>query len=195
MRIILASSNSGKIKEIKQMYSSAEVIAYTDILEPFEIEETGSSFKENAIIKAQAVYDRLNDKSAIVIADDSGISVEALEWEPNIFSARYAGINANSKDNLDKMIKNLKAKNVSSSNAFYTACIAIMTQDTIQTTHGWMYGTVIDEIRGDNGFGYDPIFIPDGYHLTLGELDDDIKEKLSHRYKALELAKLIIESM
>jgi XTP/dITP diphosphohydrolase len=195
LKVVLASSNSGKVKEIKEILSDMEVVAYSDILGSFEIDETGKSFKENAIIKAKTVYEKLKDEDTIVIADDSGISVEALGFEPNIYSARYAGINATSKENLEKMVSELKKRDVKKSPAFYTACIAIATKDMIQTTHGWMYGDVIDEIRGDNGFGYDPIFIPEGYNNTLGELDSETKEGLSHRHKALELAKVIIESI
>jgi XTP/dITP diphosphohydrolase len=195
LKIILASSNQGKVKEIKELLTDVEVIAYSDILEPFEIEETGDSFKANAIIKSETVFEKLNDENAIVIADDSGISIEALDNRPNIYSARYAGENATSKDNLEKVIKELKDKELKSSPAFYTACISITTKDMTQTVHGWMYGKVIDESIGNNGFGYDPIFIPEGYNNTLGELDSSVKEGLSHRYKALALAKVILEDL
>jgi XTP/dITP diphosphohydrolase len=194
LRVVLASSNQGKVKEIKNILKdyNMDVIAYTDILEPFEIDETGSTFKENAIIKSETVFNKLNDKDAIVIADDSGISVEALDNRPNIYSARFAGPNATSKENLEKVVNELKEKELKSSPAHYTACISITTSDMTQTVHGWMHGEVIDEARGDNGFGYDPIFIPEGFTNTLGELDDSIKKGLSHRYKALELAKIIL---
>jgi XTP/dITP diphosphohydrolase len=191
-KLILASSNKSKIKEIKNMLPDVEVVTYSQIMPSFEIEETGSTFKENAIIKAKTIYDKLEDKNSIVISDDSGISIEALDNEPNIYSARYAGINATSEQNLDKVIKNLKAKGVKSSPAFYTACICVYTKDGCFTTHGFMHGNVIDERRGDNGFGYDPIFIPQGFDKTLGELDNEVKIGLSHRYKALELAKYLI---
>ena len=191
MRLIFASSNKGKIRELKSFFPDYDIVAYSEIIEPFEIEETGKTFKENAIIKAQAVYDKL-DKNEIVIADDSGISVPALGNIPGIYSARFAGENASDKDNLYKLINELKKHNISKTKAFYTSAIAIASKYGIFTTHGFMYGDVIDEARGDNGFGYDPMFIPEGFDKTLGELEDNIKKEISHRTKALNLALHII---
>lgn len=191
MKIIVASGNKGKIKEIKKILNSYDVIPYTDLIEPFEIEENGGTFKENAIIKVKAIYEKLPEN--IVIADDSGISVPALNNEPGIFSARYAGENASDKDNLNKLINELKKRNIKKTPAFYTAAIAIATPYGVFTTHGFMYGDVIDEARGDKGFGYDPMFIPKGYNKTLGELEESIKQKISHRVKALDLAQKIIK--
>ena len=191
MRLIFASSNKGKIRELKSFFPDYDIVAYSEIIEPFEIEETGKTFKENAIIKAQAVYDKL-DKNEIVIADDSGISVPALGNIPGIYSARFAGENASDKDNLYKLINKLKKHNISKTKAFYTSAIAIASKYGNFTTHGFMYGDVIDEARGDNGFGYDPMFIPDGFDKTLGELEDNIKKEISHRTKALNLALHII---
>jgi len=191
MKIIVASGNKGKIKEIKKILNSYDVIPYTDLIESFEIEENGGTFKENAIIKVKAIYEKLPEN--IVIADDSGISVPALNNEPGIFSARYAGENASDKDNLNKLINELKKRNIKKTPAFYTAAIAIATPYGVFTTHGFMYGDVIDEARGDKGFGYDPMFIPKGYNKTLGELEESIKQKISHRVKALDLAQKIIK--
>ena len=198
MKIVLATSNRGKVKEIKKFFKNFQIIPYTDLIDQFEIEESGKTFKDNAIIKAVAVSKALKKKgfNEIVIADDSGISVEALNWQPNIFSARYAGVGSSSKDNLEKMISELIKSGVESSKAFYTASIAIVDKEgEIQTTHGWMYGKVIPRIVGDGGFGYDPIFVPDGEKDTLGVLDTEIKEKFSHRTKALKLAKTILDKL
>jgi XTP/dITP diphosphohydrolase len=186
-KIVLASANQGKIKEIKNLLNSYEVIAYSDILGKFDIPEDGSSFKQNAIIKAKTVYDKLQDKNIVVISDDSGITVPALNNEPNIYSARYAGVGATDKQNNEKLISKLKQKNIAKTDAHYTACIAMIYKDEIYTTHGWMYGDVIDKTIGDGGFGYDPMFIPKGYNKTLGELEYSIKKNLSHRVKALNL--------
>jgi XTP/dITP diphosphohydrolase len=190
MKIILASSNQGKIKEIKK-YFGENVFPFSDFIEPFEIIENGDSFKTNAIIKAKAIQTKLpND---IIIADDSGITVPALGGIPGIYSARFAGEGATDKDNLYKLITELKKHNIKKTEAFYTSAIAIATPYDIFTTHGFMYGKVIDEARGENGFGYDPIFIPKNFSKTLGELDDEIKKSISHRTKALNLAKYILE--
>ncbi len=195
MRLVLATSNKGKVREIKALCTWFDVIPYSELIEPFEIIEDADTFKGNALIKAKAVFDALDDDEAIVIADDSGISVDALDGEPGIYSARYAGEDASDKDNLYAVIDALKAKGLTRSPAHYTAAIAIVCKKASQTVHGWMHGTAIAEARGDKGFGYDPMFIPEGYENTLGELDDAIKSKLSHRSKALGLAKVILETI
>jgi XTP/dITP diphosphohydrolase len=191
--IILASSNKGKIKEIKEFFKDFEVLAFSEVMPKFEIVEDGKSFKENAIIKAKAIYEKLENKNSIVLADDSGISVPALGYEPGIYSARYAGEKASDKDNLFKLIDELKKSDIKTTPAFYTASMAIATNKGIFTTHGWMHGKVIDEARGKNGFGYDPMFIPAGYDKTLGELDKETKQEFSHRTKALKLVKLLLK--
>ncbi len=194
MHIVLATNNIGKIKEFKAYMDEDIVQPFSEVLEPFKIIEDGDSFKKNALIKAKAVYEKLDDKNIVVIADDSGISVNAFGGKPGIHSARYAGINATSEQNLDKLIKNLKDNNLNFTPAFYTAAIAIVCKKGEFCVHGWMYGNVINEKRGTKGFGYDPIFIPLGYDKTLGELGDIVKKELSHRSHALELAKIILKS-
>lgn len=196
MKIVLASTNKGKIKEIQKLLPEYEIVTYSDILGDFEIIEDGKSFKENAIIKAKTVIKKLKERGdfdSIVIADDSGLTVPILNNEPNIYSARYAGENATDEQNIEKIIKKLKKKNIEKTEAHYTACLAIAYKENIYTTHGWMYGSVIDEEKGKNGFGYDPIFVPNGYDTTLAVLDDDVKRKDGHRAKALYLALMIIK--
>ena len=193
MKLVLATSNKGKVKEIKHIYEGMDVVAYSDLIEPFEIIEDGDTFQENALIKARAVFKALGDESVIVLSDDSGISVDALGGEPGIYSARYAGVDASDKDNLKKVVDSLKEKGLSSSKAHYTAAIAIVTKDDEYCVHGWMYGEVIINPRGDHGFGYDPIFIPEGYDNTLGELDEKVKKALSHRSQALKHTKSILK--
>ncbi len=189
MKIIIASQNKGKIKEFKSLFGTKTVIPYTDILDDFDIEETGKTFQENAILKSKAVYNALKiNEEYIVIADDSGISVPALNNEPNIYSARYSGVNATDNENNLKLIAKLSAKKLSKTEAFYTACIAMMYKNEIYTVHGWMYGSVINEQRGDGGFGYDSMFIPNNNTKTLGELPFEVKKAFSHRTKALDLA-------
>lgn len=195
MKIILASANQGKVKEFKSWMDDCEVLAFSEVMEPFEIIEDGNSFKENALIKARAVYDKIKDKSAIVISDDSGISVNAFNHEPGIYSARYAGEGASSEQNLEKLIRTLKEKGLHKTPAYYTAAIAIVCDQGEFCVHGWMYGNVIDEKRGHNGFGYDPMFIPLGFEQTLGELDGSVKKELSHRSRALKNARAILETL
>ena len=195
MKLVLATSNKGKVREIKALCEGYEVIPYSELITEFEIIEDGDTFKENALIKARAVFKALNDKDVIVMADDSGISVDVLGGKPGIYSARHAGVDANDKDNLYKLIDDIKALHVEESPAHYTAAIAIVTKDTEYCVHGWMYGTALARAIGDGGFGYDPMFKPLGYDETLGELDDEVKRKLSHRAKALSLAKKILKTI
>lgn len=195
MKIILATSNQGKVKEFQSWIHEYEVVPFSDMMTPFEIEETGTTFKENALIKARAVYEKLEDKSHIVLSDDSGISVPLLGCSPGIYSARYAGIGASAQDNLNKLIQTLKDKGVAKTPAFYTAAIAIVCAKGEFCVHGWMHGEAISEARGTNGFGYDPMFIPDGYTQTLGELDESVKKAISHRAKALDLARILLQSL
>lgn len=194
-KIVLATSNKGKVVEIKNMMEGYEVKNYTDIIAPFHIEEDAETFKGNAIIKAKAVFDALGDDEAIVLSDDSGICVDALGGEPGIYSARYAGVGASDKENLQKLVEAIKAKGLSTSPAHYTAAIAIATKDGVFTVHGHMYGTAITEPRGNKGFGYDPMFIPEGFDKTLGELDDEVKNVISHRGRALLNARALLRVM
>lgn len=194
MKLVLATSNKGKVREIQALCKDFKVVPYSELIEEFEIIEDADSFKENALIKARAVFAALHDENVIVLADDSGISVDILDGAPGIYSARYAGAGSGDKENLYKLIEAIKEKGVLSSRAHYTAAIAIVTKDAEYCVHGWMYGAVIGEARGNGGFGYDPMFIPEGYEKTLGELDDEVKKKLSHRAKALSLAKVILHT-
>jgi len=195
MQIVLATSNKGKVREIKAMCDAFDVVAFSELIEPFEIVEDAPTFKGNALLKAKAVYAALGDEDAIVLSDDSGISVDVLDGAPGIYSARYGGEGSSDKENLHKLMAEVGAKGVESSPAHYTAAIAIVTKEGEQVVHGWMYGDVITEPRGENGFGYDPCFVPEGFDKTLGELDDETKKGLSHRSKALYLAELVINTI
>ena len=195
MEIVLATSNKGKVKEIQALFEEDHVIPFSDILGPLEIEENGTTFAENARIKAETIFEKLGRDDVIVISDDSGITVPALNNEPGIYSARYAGEGATDKQNLNKLLQRLKEVGLKETLAYYTAAIAIFAPGAEYVMHGWMFGKVIDEPRGDGGFGYDPMFIPEGFNQTLGELDPAIKKEISHRSRALALAKPIIEML
>ncbi|MFA7022495.1 non-canonical purine NTP pyrophosphatase [Aliarcobacter sp.] len=196
MKIVLASANKGKIEEFKKLLPKNEVVAYSDILGKFDIPETGTTFKENAIIKASAINERLKEKGEkdfVVISDDSGISLPILNQAPGVYSARFAGLNASDKENNAKLISKLNELNLEKTAAFYTACIAIIYKDFTYTVHGFMHGDAINKEVGTNGFGYDPLFIPKNFSKTLGELDFEVKQKFSHRSKALDLAKKVLD--
>lgn len=196
MKIVLATSNLGKVKEIKELLKDHEIYALSEILTPFEIVEDGTSFKENALIKSRAVFEALRKKGLenefISLSDDSGISVEALGFTPGIYSARYSGANATDASNRAKLIANLDALNLDRASAFYTACIGINCVFGEYSAHGFMYGDVINKERGESGFGYDFMFIPRGFDKTIGELDESIKFQISHRAKALKNAEILL---
>ena len=159
-----------------------------------EIVEDGDTFAENALIKARTIYQKLGE-AYLVIADDSGISLPLLNGAPGIYSARYAGEGATDKENLHKLLETVKEKGLDATPAYYTAAIAIVSKYGEYVVHGWMHGDVLNELRGDKGFGYDPMFVPKGYQQTLGELDDEVKSRISHRAQALALAKPIIQML
>jgi len=198
MKLVLATGNKGKLREFKHMLKD-EVVPFSELLGEFDIVEDGDTFAQNALIKARTIYEKLKieDPSTdyLVISDDSGISLPVLNGAPGIYSARYAGVGVTDKDNLYKLIESVKELGLKSTAAYYTAAIAIVSKYGEYTVHGWMHGDVLDTTRGDKGFGYDPMFIPSGMNKTLGELDDDIKSKISHRSQALELAKPIISML
>ena len=196
MKIVLASANKGKITEFQKLMPNDEVIAFSEILGKIEIVEDKDSFKGNAIKKAQTIYEELikiGQNDVIVISDDSGITVPALNNEPGIYSARYAGEGSSDKQNNAKLIENLNKNNLEKTPAFYTACIAIVYKGEVYTVHGWMHGNVINKELGEGGFGYDPMFIPNGFDKTLGELPNEIKKEFSHRSKALKLAIKVLD--
>ena len=208
MKIVLATSNLDKVKEIKEFLKGYEIYALSEIVKPFEIVEDGSTFQQNALIKSRAVFAKLKELGLedefVSLSDDSGISVDALGGEPGIYSARYSDIdesgqmaakNATDASNRAKLISKLNALNLQSSLAHYTACIAISSKFGDYTAHGFMYGEAINEERGTNGFGYDALFIPNGFNNTLGELDNETKLKISHRSKGLELANFVLKSL
>ncbi len=198
MKLVLATGNKGKLREFKQMCED-EVVPFSDLLGAFDIVEDGDTFAANALIKARTIYEKLREKNPqsdyLVISDDSGISLPLLGGAPSIYSARYAGENASDKDNLYKLVEEVKKQGVSSTAAYYTAAIAIVSKYGEYVVHGWMHGDVIVKLRGEKGFGYDPVFIPSGYDKTLGELEDNVKSKISHRAQDLALAKPIIKML
>lgn len=197
MQIVLATGNKGKIAEFKKLMPDDEVITFKELIGDYEVIEDKDSFQGNAIKKAEEIYEKLmslnQNEDILVISDDSGITVPEINNEPGIYSARYAGENASDKDNIEKLISKLKEKNLKKTKAYYTACIAIVYKRQTYTVHGWMHGFVIDKEIGDQGFGYDPMFIPKGFDKTLGELPHEIKKKFSHRSQALKLAKKVLE--
>ncbi|WP_323702686.1 XTP/dITP diphosphatase [Mammaliicoccus sp. Dog046] len=181
--IIIASNNKGKINDFKTIFPKANVIGISEIALDFDVDETGKTFKENAILKAESASKQLHK---IVIADDSGLSVKALNGEPGIYSARYAGEAKNDQDNMDKLLENLKG--IEDRAAEFVCAIAVSEPNKETVTYiGTVQGEIIDEPRGENGFGYDPIFFVPSLDRTMAELTSAEKGAVSHRGNAIKL--------
>ena len=199
MKILLATSNADKVKEIKEFFAEYEIYALGEVLDPFEIDECGTSFKQNALIKVRAVHEALKSKNLqsefFVLSDDSGICVDALGGAPGIFSARFSGSGATDASNREKLASELRALNLDSSPAHYTAAIALKCALGEFCTHGFMHGTAITQQRGHNGFGYDFMFIPRGFDRTIAELPAAVKFEISHRTRGLRLMQIILANL
>lgn len=193
MKIVFATNNKHKLDEIRDILGpSFEVLSLNDLGCHDDIPETGTTLEENALQKAQYIYDKYHCN---VFADDTGLEVEALGGEPGVYSARYAAIknpNAQSHDseaNMDTLLKELQGKD--NRNARFRTVIAlILTPPTgghgrSCSFSGIVEGEIIRERRGGEGFGYDPIFQPEGYDKTFAELGNDIKNTISHRARAV----------
>ena len=187
MKFVLASSNKNKIRELKEILSSVlgddvEIITIKDAGITDEIIEDGSTFAENALIKARAAA-----KSGMIgIGDDSGLTVNALDGAPGIFSARYAGEHGNDALNNQKLLSDMQNKDDRS--ASFVCCIACVFPDGRESivTHGYIHGEILCEARGTKGFGYDPLFYVKELEMTLAEAESEQKNLISHRANALK---------
>ncbi len=181
-KLVVASGNKGKINEIKSILGDFyEIVSMQEMGFSEDIEETGSTFFENALIKAKTVSKALNCNS---LADDSGLMVDALGGAPGIYSARYSGEHGNDKSNRDLLIKNLE-KESNRKAKFASSVVLYKTDDTFVDGYGETLGEILFEERGENGFGYDCIFLSDDLKVSFGEASFEDKNKVSHRYRAL----------
>ena len=184
MRLIIASNNKHKVYEIKTILAPYfdEILSLSEAGISHETVEDGETFMENALKKAREIAEISHGAA---LADDSGICADALGGEPGVYSARYSGGHGNDEDNNKLLIKNLSDK--ADKSAHYTSAIAIVYPDGREVTaEGYMYGRIIDTPRGDRGFGYDPIFVPEGEQRTVAEMSDSEKNEISHRASALK---------
>ncbi|MBO5227036.1 MAG: XTP/dITP diphosphatase [Ruminococcus sp.] len=191
MRVILASNNKNKIREMAQILEpfGMEVISQREAGADFEVEENGTTFRENAELKAAAVFETLN---APVIADDSGLMVDALNGAPGVYSHRYAGENATDKERCEKLLSELADVPEEKRTARFVCEICFI--DEKGERHfftGKCEGIIGTEEKGENGFGYDPVFYVGG--VSLAEMTDDEKNSISHRGEALRLMKKYLE--
>jgi XTP/dITP diphosphohydrolase len=183
-KIFIASKNKGKIEEIRSYLTGFgfEIFSLLDSPEIPDVAETGSSFEENALLKAKAVY---NVVKIPVLADDSGLEVDALGGSPGIYSARFSGAGATDEKNNLKLLDELK--NVPTENRTARFICVLVLYDGMNSRYfdGACEGKIAFSPAGNNGFGYDPLFIPAGYEQSFGELGNSVKSKISHRAKAL----------
>lgn len=181
-KILIATKNKGKLNDIKEIFKDldVEIISFLDFEDSPDVDETGKTFEENAKLKAIACYDKYGIPA---IGDDSGLVVEQLNGEPGIYSARYAGENANDFLNNEKLIKAIQ-KFPEPHRAKFVCVASYYDGMNFTNAYGEVKGRVIKEPRGKNGFGYDPLFIPNGYDKTFGELSHEEKNKISHRSMA-----------
>lgn len=192
MKIIFASANKNKIAEIKALlHGKYEVLGLKDIGIVGDIPEPGATIKENSFLKASYVLNFMKEhkmEAVPVFADDSGLEVMALNNAPGVYSARYAGEPKNDSNNNKKLLRALT--NELNRDARFVTVITLIMNEEIHYFEGEVRGQIIDEEKGNTGFGYDPLFVPKGYKNTFAELGSDIKNTISHR--AMAIKKLLI---
>src|SRR5215468_9159949 len=186
IELLVATHNRHKTREIQRIlgpeFRARDLAAHPELS---DIRESGTSFEENAKLKAVAASKQL---PTLVIADDSGLEVDALDGAPGIYSARYAGTNATDRDKIDKLLRELARVGATQDGrrARFRCVVALARScGLLGTFEGIVEGRIADEVRGDSGFGYDPIFIPEGTEQTFGELPREVKNTISHRAQAI----------
>ena len=179
--LVIASNNEGKIREIRSMIGTIRLLTLKDIAFYQEIEEPFQTFEQNAFIKAETIHHACGKN---VFADDSGICVNALDGAPGVDSAYFGGLPRSDENNNQKLLQALHGQ--SDRSAFYKAVICLIWNHETYFFEGICEGRIVEVPRGENGFGYDPLFVPEGYDQTFAELSIEIKNKLSHRGKAIK---------
>lgn len=187
--LLVATSNKGKVAEFKQLLEGLplSLLWLTEQGGVAEAEETGSTFVENAILKARHYGGHVR---RLALADDSGLEVDALGKSPGVYSARYISPSASYEERMSRIIEELDLSSDRERRARFVCAIALFDPETdeVQTFTGVCEGRIAASPRGANGFGYDPIFVPEGFQETFAELSSDVKQRISHRARALEIA-------
>ena len=183
-KLVVATGNKGKLREIREILSDIEVLGLLDVGIDIDVEETGETFAENAFIKANAIA---NMTDMAVLADDSGLVVDPLGGRPGVYSARYAGENATDEGNVEKLLSELRTIPEQERTARFVCAMCLIFPDgsKIETFGESCSGYIIDTPRGDNGFGYDPVFFAPDFGKTFSEMTMEEKNQVSHRKAAL----------
>lgn len=184
-KLIFATNNPNKLKEVQKMLGNQyEVLGLNDIGCTEDIPETADTLEGNATIKSKYVFDKFGYNC---FADDTGLEIDALNGEPGVISARYAGVDKDAEGNMKKVLKKMNGE--TNRTARFRTVISLFLNGEEYLFEGIVNGTILEEKHGEKGFGYDPIFMPEGYKLSFAELDMEVKNKISHRGRAV--AKLI----
>lgn len=191
MKLVFATNNRHKLDEVRAIVGDkVEILSLNDIGCHDDIPETADTLQGNALIKARYIYEKFG---VDCFADDTGLEVEALDGAPGVFSARYAGEECDSEANMQKLLQNLTGK--SNRNAQFRTVIALIIKGEEKLFNGIVKGTITEEKRGDSGFGYDPVFVPEGFSESFAQMSGDMKNSISHRYRAtLELSNYLKEN-
>ncbi|WP_234945984.1 XTP/dITP diphosphatase [Caldanaerobius fijiensis] len=195
MKVLLVTKNQGKAIEMKKIMSDMdlELMDLTDLDIDIDVIEDGKTFEENALKKAYTYH---KATGLPCIADDSGLEVDYLKGAPGVYTARYAGDSATDQENIMKLLREMESAPEDQRNARFVCAIAFVLADgTAIITRGVCDGKIAHEMRGSNGFGYDPVFYVPEYNMTFAELDDMVKNRISHRAKALEQMKKYIKKL
>jgi XTP/dITP diphosphohydrolase len=185
-KIVLASRNPHKIEELRQILKPLDIdlLSTSDFPDLQEVIEDGTTLQENALKKARYVA---NETGLPSLADDTGLEVEALDMRPGVYSARYAGEDVTYEDNVQKLLKELRPfKDENQRKAQFRTVIAFIKGSSVEYFEGICKGFIINRPKGENGFGYDPVFKPEGYEQTFAELDQVEKNRISHRGQAVQ---------
>lgn len=194
MKIIAATNNKGKLKEIDSILGALghEVVSLKEMGIDIDIDETGTTFQENALIKARTIFEMTKEA---VVADDSGLCVDALGGEPGVYSARYAGEGASDEKLIEKLLKNMEEVEDADRSAHFVSAIALILPDKRELiAEGRVEGYITKEPVGEGGFGYDPVFLCLETNKTYAQMSGDEKNKISHRYRALVKVKQLLEN-
>lgn len=187
MKLVVGTNNAGKIRELNELLVNlpVEISGLGEFENVFDVEETGTTFAENAMLKANSYA---LQTGFWALSDDSGLEVEALGGAPGVYSARYAGENADNAQKIAKLLGELDAANSESRRARFVCVMALADEsgEIKFLAEGICDGKIASAARGTNGFGYDPVFIPDGYEQTFGELSSTVKREISHRARAIQ---------
>lgn len=188
---VLATNNAHKAQELEQMLHGLVVLkTLKDVGFTEDIIEDADTFAGNALIKARTVYEATENNT---IADDSGLVVETLNGAPGIYSARYAGVGATDGDNVKKLLTEMEGK--ANRKAYFVCVIALVINGLEYVFEGRVYGTIAEEIKGAAGFGYDPVFIPEGHTRSFAEFASEEKNTISHRSEAVKKLKHFLEAL